>query len=42
MKTTLCSLLTKPMFTQVSAWSHAYGRMNSITGVSGLFEGWDG
>lgn len=42
MKTTLCSLLTKPMFTQVSAWSHAYGRMNSIPGVSGLFEGWDG
>jgi|688.fasta_scaffold116808_1 hypothetical protein len=38
MKTTLCSLLTKPMFTQVSAWSHAYGRMNSIPGVPGSLE----
>jgi|688.fasta_scaffold115384_3 hypothetical protein len=29
------SLQTKSMFTQVSAWSHANGRVNSIPGDSG-------
>jgi hypothetical protein len=40
MKTQYCSLL--PKFAQTPVWSHAYGRMNSILGVTGLFEGWDG
>jgi len=30
MKTQLCLTLTKNMFSQTSAWSHAYGRPTAI------------
>ncbi len=43
MKTTFRSLSTKPAMLQATfTWSHASGRVNSILGVTGLFEGWDG
>jgi hypothetical protein len=43
MKTQFCSLSIKPAMLQATfTWSHAYGRVNSIPGVTGSFEGWDG
>ena len=35
MKTKFYSLQTKSMFNQTSAWSHAFGRVNSIPGDPG-------
>ena len=34
-----CSLQTKTMLQANTAWSHAFGRVNSIPGVSGSSEG---
>lgn len=43
MNTKTHSLLTKPTMLQTaSAWSRGFAGVNSIPGVSGSFEGWDG
>ena len=40
MKTQFCSLSIKPAMLQATfTWSHAYGRVNSIPGMSGSIEG---
>jgi hypothetical protein len=33
------SLLNKPAMPQTQLWSHAFGRVNSISGSSGFIEG---
>jgi hypothetical protein len=43
MKTVIHSLLNKTTMLQTaSAWSRGFAGVNSIPGVSGSFEGWDG
>jgi hypothetical protein len=43
MNTTNHSLLTKSTMLQTaSVWSRGFAGLNSIPGVSGSFEGWDG
>ncbi len=42
MKTVSHSLLKSAMCLQTQAWSRGFTPANSIPGVTGSFEGWDG
>jgi len=42
MKHTTHSLLKSVMCSQTQAWSRGFAGVNSIPGVTGSFEGWDG